>query len=120
MMKDGSLQTGEFSLPVMLDPPPPNYLYISPEVMLPGTRWVDNHKGIFNLYIEAHTSVHTLDRFLDRFLNICSALEENRIVPHIGESNMESSLKMRYLVHTKFVTELLKFLKKIPGTASAS
>lgn len=44
MMKDGSLQTGEFSLPVMLDPPPANYLYISPEVMLPGTRWVDNHK----------------------------------------------------------------------------
>ena len=44
MMKDGSLQTGEFSLPVMLAPPPANYLYISPEVMLPGTRWVDNHK----------------------------------------------------------------------------
>ncbi len=60
MLKDGSLQTGEFSLPVMLDPPPPNYLYINPEVMLPGTRWVDNHKGIFNIVIEAITSVHTL------------------------------------------------------------
>ena len=60
MLKDGSLQTGEFSLPVMLDPPPSNYLYINPEVMLPGTRWVDNHKGIFNIVIEAITSVHTL------------------------------------------------------------
>lgn len=64
MLKDGSLQTGEFSLPVMLDPPPPNYLYINPEVMLPGTRWVDNHKGIFNIVIEAVTSVHTLVLFL--------------------------------------------------------
>lgn len=117
MLKDDSLQTGEFSLPVMLDPPPPNYLYINPEVMLPGTRWVDNHKGIFNIVIEAITSVHTLvfiivlllfllcrlhyivvvqDRHLDRFLNICSALEENRIVPHIGETNMESCLKQRF------------------------
>lgn len=60
MLKDGSLQTGEFSLPVMLDPPPSNYLYIHPEVMLPGTRWVDNHKGIFNIVIEAVTSIHTL------------------------------------------------------------
>ena len=60
MLKDGSLQTGDFSLPVMLDQPPSNYLYISPEVMLPGTKWVDNHKGIFNISIESVTSVHTL------------------------------------------------------------
>ncbi len=70
MLKDGSLQTGDFSLPVMLDPPPPNYLYINPEVMLPGTRWVDNHKGIFNIVIEAVTSVHTLVRFCFNNLNI--------------------------------------------------
>ncbi|XP_046442972.1 dedicator of cytokinesis protein 7-like isoform X3 [Daphnia pulex] len=114
MLKDGSLQTGEFSLPVMLDPPPPNYLYINPEVMLPGTRWVDNHKGIFNIVIEAITSVHTLDRHLDRFLNICSALEENRIVPHIGEANMESSLKQSIGDLTNSKTEqMVKFLPLI-------
>ena len=67
MLKDGSLQVGEFSLPVMLDQPPSNYLYISPEVMLPGTRWVDNHKGIFNITIESVTSVHTLVLFFNMF-----------------------------------------------------
>jgi len=55
----GHLQTGEFCLPVMIERPPPNYSYIHPDVLLPGTKWVDNHKGIFCVNLEAVSSVHT-------------------------------------------------------------
>ena len=61
MLKEGSLETGEFFLPVMLDPPPSQYLYKSPfSKDFPRTKWVDNQKGIFNIVIDAVTSVHTL------------------------------------------------------------
>ncbi|KZR95844.1 Dedicator of cytokinesis protein, partial [Daphnia magna] len=54
------------------------------------------------------------DRHLDRFLNICSALEENRIVPHIGEANMETSLKQSIGDLNNSKTEqMVKFLPLI-------
>jgi hypothetical protein len=43
----------------MIEHPPPNYSYIPPDVLLPGTKWVDNHKGIFSVNLEAVSSVHT-------------------------------------------------------------
>ena len=55
---DGSLRTGVHALPVMLDAPPPNYSFIPPHVPLPGTKWVDSHKPVFTLHLEASTSVH--------------------------------------------------------------
>lgn len=58
LLKDQRLQTGEFSLPVTLEYPPSNYSYISPDVLLPGIKWVDNHKSLFTLCIEAASSVH--------------------------------------------------------------
>ncbi|PSN35267.1 Dedicator of cytokinesis protein 7 [Blattella germanica] len=43
----------------MIEHPPPNYSYIPPDVLLPGTKWVDNHKGIFVVNLDAISSVHT-------------------------------------------------------------
>lgn len=59
MFHDGRLHTGEFCLPVMIERPPANYSYILPDVLLPGTKWVDNHKSIFSVTLEAVSSVHT-------------------------------------------------------------
>ncbi|CAG9784688.1 unnamed protein product [Diatraea saccharalis] len=60
LCRNGKLTCGEFNLPVMQEEPPPNYSYIFPEVLLPGTRWIDNHKPIFNVVLDAHTTVHPL------------------------------------------------------------
>lgn len=58
VFRDGSLQTGEHSLPVMMEKPPSNYPYITADIHLPGTKWVDNHKGLFTVSVEAVSSVH--------------------------------------------------------------
>lgn len=59
LTRDGCLVTGEFILPVMLEPPPLNYSYIPPDVCLPGMRWLDNHKGVFSVVLDAVSSIHT-------------------------------------------------------------
>jgi hypothetical protein len=59
LLRDGRLQTGEFSLPVTTDHPPQSYSYIPPDVCLPNMKWVDNHKGIFSVMLDAVSSVHT-------------------------------------------------------------
>ncbi|KAG0718405.1 Dedicator of cytokinesis protein 7 [Chionoecetes opilio] len=76
--RDGSLQTGEHSLPVMMERPPSNYPYITADIQLPGTKWVDNHKGLFTVNVEAISSVHA---------------QEGNIPARIGESKMEGELK---------------------------
>ena len=53
------LTTGEHHLPVASEKLPPNYHVLSPEVELPGIKWVDNHKPLFKLRIDASTSIHT-------------------------------------------------------------
>ena len=57
------LTTGELHLPVASEKPPPNYHVLSPEVELPGIKWVDNHKPLFKLRIDASSSIHTQVRF---------------------------------------------------------
>ncbi|KAE8748545.1 hypothetical protein FOCC_FOCC004721 [Frankliniella occidentalis] len=114
VFRDGRLQTGEFCLPVMMEHPPPNYSYIPPDVLLPGTKWVDNHKGIFVVVLDALSSVHTQDKYLDKFLGLCAALEDGSIPPRIGEANMEGALKASILELTHAKSEpLVKFLPVI-------
>ena len=60
LCRNGKLTCGEFNLPVMQEEPPANYSYIFPDVLLPGTRWIDNHKPIFSITLDAHTTVHPL------------------------------------------------------------
>jgi len=66
LLNDGRLRSGEFNLPIMTEPPPPNYCYITADVLLPGTKWLDNHRGVFLVSVDPVSSVHTLDKYLDR------------------------------------------------------
>lgn len=60
LLRDGRLLTGEFCLPVSVERPPSHYSMLHPEVQLPNMKWVDNHKGLFSVVIEAVSSIHTL------------------------------------------------------------
>ncbi|XP_055386415.1 dedicator of cytokinesis protein 7 [Condylostylus longicornis] len=93
LMEDGRLKIGEHTLPVMVETPPENYSFIPPNVQLPGTKWLDNHRPVFTVGVDAVTSVHTLDEHLDRFIINCEYLESRKIPPRIGESNMEKEMK---------------------------
>ncbi|XP_037960753.1 dedicator of cytokinesis protein 7 [Teleopsis dalmanni] len=93
LLEDGKLKVGEFSLPVMVETPPENYSFIPPNVHLPGTKWLDNHRPVFTISVDAVTSVHTLDVNLDRFFLTCEYLDTRKIPPRIGEGNMENEMK---------------------------
>lgn len=81
----------------MVELPPENYSFIPADVQLPGTKWLDNHRPVFTIAIDAVTSVHTLNAFLDRFINLCEYLENRKIPPRIGESNIEREMKKALL-----------------------
>ncbi|XP_073967696.1 dedicator of cytokinesis protein 7-like [Choristoneura fumiferana] len=93
LCRNGKLTCGEFNLPVMQEEPPPNYSYIFPDVLLPGTRWIDNHKPIFSITLDAHTTVHPLDGYIERFALACEAVQEGNIPTRIGLANMEAELR---------------------------
>lgn len=97
ILNDGKLNVGEFQLPVMVEHPPENYSYIPPDVQLPGTKWLDNHRPVFTVTVDAVTSVHTLNPFLNRFINLCEYLASRKIPPRIGESNIEREMKKALL-----------------------
>jgi len=86
LLRDGRLLTGEFCLPVSVEKPPSHYSMLHPEVQLPNMKWVDNHKGLFSVVIEAVSSVHTLVRMLFfifvsyvLFILVCSLLAEETV-----------------------------------------
>ncbi|XP_068095454.1 dedicator of cytokinesis protein 7 isoform X15 [Hyperolius riggenbachi] len=98
MLQNGRLKTGQFCLPVSLEKPPQAYSVLSPEVPLPGMKWVDNHKGVFNVEVVAVSAVHTQDPYLDKFFALVHALDEHMFPVRIGdirimENNLESELK---------------------------
>uniref|UniRef100_A0A670JFF4 Dedicator of cytokinesis 7 n=1 Tax=Podarcis muralis TaxID=64176 RepID=A0A670JFF4_PODMU len=98
MLQNGRLKTGQFLLPVSLEKPPQAYSVLSPEVPLPGMKWVDNHKGVFNVEIVAVSSIHTQDPYLDKFFALVHALDEHMFPVRIGdmrimENNLENELK---------------------------
>ncbi|GCB65096.1 hypothetical protein scyTo_0013416, partial [Scyliorhinus torazame] len=98
LMQHGRLRTGPFSLPVSVDKPPPSYSVLTPDVQLPGMKWVDNHKGVFNVEVSAISSVHTQDQYLDKFFTLVHVLEEYSFPFRlkdviISENNMEIELK---------------------------
>uniref|UniRef100_A0A8C4YQU8 Dedicator of cytokinesis 7 n=1 Tax=Gopherus evgoodei TaxID=1825980 RepID=A0A8C4YQU8_9SAUR len=98
MLQNGRLKTGQFCLPVSLEKPPQAYSVLSPEVPLPGMKWVDNHKGVFNVEVVAVSSIHTQDPYLDKFFALVHALDEHMFPVRIGdmrlmENNLENELK---------------------------
>ncbi|PKU33801.1 hypothetical protein llap_15897 [Limosa lapponica baueri] len=67
-------------------------------VPLPGMKWVDNHKGVFNVEVVAVSSLHTQDPYLDKFFALVHALDEHMFPVRIGdmrimENNLENELK---------------------------
>uniref|UniRef100_A0A8B9F540 Dedicator of cytokinesis 7 n=1 Tax=Amazona collaria TaxID=241587 RepID=A0A8B9F540_9PSIT len=100
MLQNGRLKTGQFCLPVSLEKPPQAYSVLSPEVPSnPNcSRWVDNHKGVFNVEVVAVSSLHTQDPYLDKFFALVHALDEHMFPVRIGdmrimENNLENELK---------------------------
>ncbi|XP_023379201.1 dedicator of cytokinesis protein 6 isoform X7 [Pteropus vampyrus] len=76
LLQHGRLRTGPFCLPVSVDQPPPSYSVLTPDVALPGMRWVDGHKGVFSVELTAVSSVHPQDPHLDKFFTLVHVLEE--------------------------------------------
>ncbi|XP_032873676.1 dedicator of cytokinesis protein 8 isoform X3 [Amblyraja radiata] len=97
------LQTGHYCLPVALDKLPNKYSMHSPEKIpnqSPPIKWVDGHKGVFNVEIQAVSSVHTQDNHLDKFFALCHTLEGRVTFPirildqKIMEHDLEHELKL--------------------------
>lgn len=97
------LQTGHYCLPVASEKLPANYSMHSPE-KLPAqsttVKWVEGHKGVFNVEVQAVSSVHTQDNHLEKFLTLCHALEGPVTFPirvldqKITENSLEHELKL--------------------------
>ncbi|XP_061756610.1 dedicator of cytokinesis protein 8 isoform X2 [Nerophis ophidion] len=97
------LNTGQFCLPIVLDRLPPNYSLHTAEKLpsqTPPVKWMENHKGLFNLEVQAVSSVHTQDNHLERFFTLCHALEGSATFPlrvreeKIPENKLEHELKL--------------------------
>lgn len=95
----------------MVEEPPENYSFIPPDVQLPGTKWLDNHRPVFSLTIDAVTSVHTLDTYLDKFIYLCECLEYRKVPARIGEGNMEKEFKK--VLHDLQSADLLNLVKNL-------
>ncbi|XP_023572954.1 dedicator of cytokinesis protein 6 isoform X1 [Octodon degus] len=98
LLQHGHLRTGPFCLPVSVDPPPPSYSVLTPDVALPGMRWVDGHKGVFSVELTAVSSVHPQDPHLDKFFTLVHVLEEGAFPFRLkdivlNESTVEQELR---------------------------
>uniref|UniRef100_A0A665X6A7 Dedicator of cytokinesis 8 n=1 Tax=Echeneis naucrates TaxID=173247 RepID=A0A665X6A7_ECHNA len=100
ILNNDRLQTGQFCLPIALERLPVNYSLHTPEVPVPPVKWMESHKGLFNLEIQAVSSVHTQDNHLERFFTLCHALEGGVTFPlrvreeKIPENKLEHELKL--------------------------
>ena len=77
IIKEGSsLQAGVFELPVTVEPPTKELTKASTEQAGSSTKhWVDNKKNIFTVELLPATTVHALDAYIDRFLNLTAKLQ---------------------------------------------
>ena len=93
IFRNGSLQTGLFELPVMLDPPPAALRYIATDSggAPPGTKWVEGKKPVFSVELSAFSTVHPLDTHLDRFLELTASLQLGAQPPKAGAAGTASS-----------------------------
>uniref|UniRef100_A0A3P8S4G7 Dedicator of cytokinesis 8 n=1 Tax=Amphiprion percula TaxID=161767 RepID=A0A3P8S4G7_AMPPE len=103
ILNSDRLQTGQFCLPIILERLPVNYSLHTPEKLppqVPPVKWMESHKGLFNLEIQAVSSVHTQDNHLERFFTLCHALEGGATFPlrvreeKIPENKLEHELKL--------------------------
>uniref|UniRef100_A0A671SWV3 Dedicator of cytokinesis protein 7-like n=1 Tax=Sinocyclocheilus anshuiensis TaxID=1608454 RepID=A0A671SWV3_9TELE len=92
MLQNGRLRTGHFCLPVSLEKPPQSYSVLSPDVPLPGMKWVDNHRGVFNVEVVAASAIHTQDQYLDKFFALVHALDEHMFPVRIGDMQLRADI----------------------------
>ncbi|XP_028314469.1 dedicator of cytokinesis protein 8 isoform X2 [Gouania willdenowi] len=117
------LQTGQFCLPIVLDRLPVNYSLHTPEKLpqqAPPVKWMESHKGLFNLEIQAVSSVHTQDNHLERFFTLCHALECGSTFPlrvrdeKIPENKLEHELKLSIIsISSSGLEPLVLFLHRV-------
>ncbi|XP_027052730.1 dedicator of cytokinesis protein 7-like, partial [Pocillopora damicornis] len=104
---------GEFHLPVSLEKPPTSYSVLSPEVQLPGMKWLESHKGVFHVAVRAVSSIYTQDIPIHKFLKICHQIE-GRVASsptRTSEGNLESVLRKSIVDLSKAREEpLVRFL----------
>uniref|UniRef100_A0A7E4ZYH3 C2 DOCK-type domain-containing protein n=1 Tax=Panagrellus redivivus TaxID=6233 RepID=A0A7E4ZYH3_PANRE len=81
LYRNGQLQTGDFCLPISQDPLPPSICYLSPLVPVPNIRWLDGHKPLFQVSINALSTVHPQDPFLAKFFTSFEALKAGKAPP---------------------------------------
>ncbi|CAB4004072.1 Hypothetical predicted protein, partial [Paramuricea clavata] len=114
MLKDGQLVLGEFDLPVCMEQLPASYSMLSPEIQLPSLKWVDGHRGVFNVAVRAVSSVHSRDVYIHRFLKNCHQIENRRLPvspSRSNDGNLETSLKKSVLDLRQALAEpLVRFL----------
>lgn len=109
LYREGRLQTGTFHLPVMMEKPPTSYSFLTPFIQIPNTKWVDNHKEVFTVTVEAETSIHTQDACLDNFLQLATCIEEENI-PIRYQNNIEYEFRKSILsIWESSVEPLVKF-----------
>uniref|UniRef100_A0A670ZWZ2 Dedicator of cytokinesis 8 n=1 Tax=Pseudonaja textilis TaxID=8673 RepID=A0A670ZWZ2_PSETE len=114
------LQTGHYCLPVALDKLPANYSMHSAEKVPPQSppiKWVEGHKGVFNMEVQGISSVHTQDNHLEKFFILCHALECQVTFPirvlneKITEASLEHELKLSMIcLNSSRLEPLVHFL----------
>uniref|UniRef100_A0A671SWQ2 Dedicator of cytokinesis protein 7-like n=1 Tax=Sinocyclocheilus anshuiensis TaxID=1608454 RepID=A0A671SWQ2_9TELE len=101
MLQNGRLRTGHFCLPVSLEKPPQSYSVLSPDVPLPGMKWVDNHRGVFNVEVVAASAIHTQDQYLDKFF-----LKAD--IAALNSSQLEPVVRFLHLLLDKLVLLMVR------------
>ncbi|KAL6458828.1 hypothetical protein MHYP_G00323000 [Metynnis hypsauchen] len=103
ILNNERLQMGQHCLPIALERLPVNYSMHSPEKMptqVPPIKWMEGHKGLFSLEVQATSSVHIQDTHLERFFTLCHALEGKPTFPirvrdeKLTENKLEHELKL--------------------------
>ncbi|NXO30638.1 DOCK8 protein, partial [Cisticola juncidis] len=120
ILSNDRLQTGHYSLPVALDKLPLHYSIHSPEKITsqtPPIKWVEGHKGVFIVEVQAVSSVHTQDNHLEKFFTLCHSLESQVTFPIRGldqktaEGSLEHELKMSIIcLNSSRLEPLILFL----------
>jgi hypothetical protein len=77
----------------MLEPPTAALRYIPTDSggVPPGTKWVDNKKPIFSVDLNASSTVHPVDTYIDGFLNLTATLQLGLNEANISERQVGGS-----------------------------
>lgn len=110
LWRDDRLQTGTFSLPVLAEAPSAGYSFLSPttgDSLGPGFKWIDSHRPLFTVHLEAYSSIFAQDAAVDRFFRISASLDSQA---HVAS----------YLHSANFVEEFSRAISGLVGAGTDS